>query len=147
MTDEDPVDSFAVAVEHRSRMDDLEACAFAVSALNALVHEGFSTRDRATYKTSDAAVIARNEGGDIVGVIVFHNQATPPRTFIALGFVSPSWRRHGVYTRLYNKLVTIARGSGSTSIESEVHPDNINMLKIAESQGRYVSRLIVRGDM
>ena len=103
--------------------------------MNYLVQEGLHPGPELLLQETDQAIWAQ-EGGEVLGVIVFRYRPNVPMMQVVLSYVEPSSRRNGLYTRLMNALVKRAEEERIVSILSTVSTVNASMLKLMQKMGR-----------
>lgn len=74
--------------------------------------------------------------GNPVGFLAYSWDEEAEEIWIELSFILPEYRRKGIYTALFERLVQIANRKGASSVRSGIHPNNEPMLKAAVSTGR-----------
>jgi GNAT superfamily N-acetyltransferase len=79
------------------------------------------------FRPSHPMRFAAFAGNRLVGATVGWQDAAD-RFYMALSIVAPAHRRHGVYTRLVEAVVTAARKSGFAEVSSRHRPDNAAVL-------------------
>ncbi|MEH2474579.1 GNAT superfamily N-acetyltransferase [Nitrobacteraceae bacterium AZCC 2161] len=114
-------------------MDNTPATAIAVRGQAELMAE-FGSRFIGLYWEYNA--ITATVDGQVVGVIVWHEEKHNHRLWLQLGYVVPEWRGKGIYTFLWNELVAKAGKLKYGSIASGTSIDNYRMRAVAKTQGR-----------
>jgi GNAT superfamily N-acetyltransferase len=94
---------------------------------------------RLPFHTDMQALMAISANGQDpipVGIMVFTVDTVLSRLWIDLSFVSPEFRGRGVYTAMWEALVSIARQAGIATIESATATSNTTMRAVARKQHR-----------
>jgi len=107
-----------------------------------------NTRRMAAFVTSTLAedprlVLVAEEGGELVGYLIFQRQA-PSRTplelphswsYISDLYVKPTYRRRGIARSLLQACLGDLRSSGATHVRLSVWSNNPNAIKLYRSAG------------
>jgi ribosomal protein S18 acetylase RimI-like enzyme len=110
--------------------------AYAIKTNHLLIEEGHADRDILAVNYDDSAFICLY-GGEPVGILVFSITPWRKEVTIKLGRVQPEFRKMGIYTALWNRLVDYAGRKECTSIRSAVKFDNKPMRRLLAEQGRH----------
>lgn len=89
----------------------------------------------------DSKAFVAFDGEVPVGIILFDDYRWRNTTFVLLGFVTEAYRRQGVYTELWNKLVARSQEEKMPIIEGGTHITNVAMQRVMEAQGRVATHL------
>lgn len=71
-----------------------------------------------------------------VGVLTWKQDQWAKQIAIALGYVEPEYRGQGIYRTLWDALIHKAQALDLRHIVSGTHVDNVEMRRVAVSQGR-----------
>lgn len=83
----------------------------------------------------DNAICARADGM-LIGFISYRYEKGEGTLNLMCGWVEPKLRREGIYTKLWNKLVEIARKEGAARIWGSTHVNNQPMREFYKKLGR-----------
>lgn len=98
--------------------------------------------DNALFRGADiihwtnGAITARNNGGTIAGLMVFQILEHSKTLWINTGYVSPPFRRQGIYTKMFDRCVEFARERKLTCISGATSYINTDMQEIMMEMGR-----------
>ncbi len=87
------------------------------------------------YYWKDKAICAVLDG-EIIGFIAYRLEDGDGALSLMCGYVVPMYRRGGVYTKLWSKLVEIAKESKCARIWGSTHVDNKPMREFYKKLGR-----------
>lgn len=125
-----------IVIEHQEKLSQSEAYGYCVIASAEEVQSGTGSWQEVAFNWDNQAVVARNESGQIVGVIAWMKQEYLLKCYINQSWVSPAYRGKGVYRRLYKALIVKARQQGCKIIASGIFAGNKRMIQLALKQGR-----------
>lgn len=123
------------------------ASAFMTATMNDLFHLGYGPNEGATpWYYKDKVIVAR-WNDEIVGLIAYRFEKGDGSLWVILGGVKPNYRLRGCYTKLFAKLVEVARKEGAVRIEASTHVTNNAMRCFNKKLGRTETHVISRYDI
>lgn len=125
-----------IKIEHLEKLSHSEAYGYCVIAQAEEMQSGNGSWQEVAFNWDNQAVIARNESGQIVGVIAWMKQEYLLKCYINQSWISPGCRGKGIYRRLYKALIVKARQQGCKVIASGIYTGNERMIQLALKQGR-----------
>lgn len=90
---------------------------------------------------------AEDDAGKTVGFIVWYVGETTGEAWLSLGHVDKSYRRLGVYTRLYAEFRRLAKEEGAVTILGGIPVGNLAAEAAARALGRKVSFCVWKDDL
>ena len=113
------------------------ALPLAVEAWDELIQKGLVANYVQPIAWDSQAVVSYLDDADVpVGLITYAHQKCNKLFVITLGYVMPVWRRRGVYTELWERLVVEAQDAGVQVISSSIHVDNMPVRELSKKLGR-----------
>lgn len=97
---------------------------------------GFATHQTICFSYTQKAFAAFDSAGKVVGMILFDDEAWKNAVLVIHGYVDQEYRRQGLYTCLWNKVVEKAQEWGRTYVDGATHHDNSVMLEVMKKLGR-----------
>jgi GNAT superfamily N-acetyltransferase len=109
--------------------------AVAVEAIHELNVDGFGLPTIFPVNWNDSAIYAEFDGKP-VGLIAYQKVEWTMTAHINLTYVSPQYRGCGVFDRMYERLLSIAKEAGMKRIVGGIHIHNAHMIRAAQRMGR-----------
>ena len=122
-------------VELLKQLNGHPAVGVALRAHADMITKGLATDTHCMVGWDDLAVVAY-EGEEIVGIITFGDAAWISQLSIKIGWVSPERRKHGIYRKLWQRLVEYAQEKERAEIVGTTLVENTAMRAIAKQLGR-----------
>jgi len=90
--------------------------------------------------TNKSQAVYAEINGKVVGEIAFDiKEDYVKAAYIIAGAVEVQYRSRGIYKMLHTHLEEVAKAAGCTKIRSEVHPDNVSMIRTFNSLGKRIA--------
>lgn len=127
--------SVKVAIEEHKSLDRSGAIPFVVEGYSQLLKAKLAPSDQLPLHGSYRTLVARS-GGEIVGAMCFYVYMENTALWLVFGYVAPKARRHGIYTRLWNKLIAIAKKEKMLTVNGSTCWTNKPLQQFAARVGR-----------
>lgn len=121
-------------IRHVEKIQGTPVVGLCVDAWKHLQDCGF-TEDMIPFDWEQCAFWAEEEG-EVIGILVYKEQAWDHSLFVAMGYVKPENRGKGVYRSLWEKAVAHAKEKQLRCITGIVHWQNKEMQAVMERFGR-----------
>lgn len=122
----------SVTIKHNKNARTTDAFAIIAEAWNELVQDGLTPDYVSVPPIFDESEVlyAISEDGDIVGVLVWHHEASAAAYVITLAYVEPSSRQQGVFTAMFAELKKRACAVGAKFIRSTVTAAQVSQFDV-----------------
>jgi GNAT superfamily N-acetyltransferase len=126
-------------IEELDSMLNTPAIKLAVSGWHALLQAGFADEGGCVVQWDQKALLGWVEGDGRqcpVAVLTYYDRPAMNDMWISLAYVLPEWRRKGVHTALFARLVEKAKEAKRRAICSGAHINNTASRQAMLAQGR-----------
>lgn len=124
-----------IETRYYPKIPGTEAIPFLVHAWGKLIERDLCEPGDIFLDHENGAVLAF-VGGVAVGAISYSYAEWNRKMWIQIGFVKPPWRRMGIYTALWQRLLGVAADIGCQSIVSATNIGNAPMRATSAKFGR-----------
>lgn len=121
-------------IDHYIGVGNTPANIYALKAYCELIEIGWAD-NTPSLNWEDNAITASLDGA-VVGVIIWAKQPWSKSFIIKMGYVSPGFRKNGIYKMLWQEAIKKAKEEKMVEILGATHIDNETMRSVAKSQGR-----------
>lgn len=111
-----------------------------------LLDAGLMERTHIPVFSGSPVVVALAPSGAAVGFLHWYAQ-DDGQAWVVLGWIDPTWRRRGIYRRLYADLREQCLAQGIPAISGGTDAGNAGMLATAAALGRKVTGAIYRDEL
>lgn len=131
-----------VTIENIQKLAGSDATDIAVEGWWDLIQRGLMGDKEYLLQWNNSALLARDEAGQIVGVLLYQDVDWQNRVGVVLGYVRPTFRRKGVYGKLWAALIEQAQVLGRARIEGATHKENDVMQHVMQKLNRSATRIV-----